>query len=94
MRVYVLADNQQQFADWCARQRVNTAAAECVLDPFSLMGKVAQDDRLIDLRTNKTSPQVAKRGPILMFDEAGEVHREVWERVRTAVDRRAFDPSA
>jgi len=87
MRVYVLADSQQQFSDWCARQRVNQAAAVCVLDPFSLMGKIEVDDQVVDLRLRKVTPTVQSTRNLVVFDEASEVHRQVWERAA-----RQFEP--
>ena len=50
MRVYVLTESKQQFADYCAAVRLNPAAAECVLDPLALRGKVQRDDKVIDAR--------------------------------------------
>lgn len=87
MRVYVLADSQQQFSDWCARQRVNQAAATCVLDPFSLRGQIESDDQVIDVRSEKTSPRESRA--LANFEEAAALHRLAWRQTYG----RAFDPS-
>lgn len=54
MRVYVLTETPELYADWCARQRVNPLAAEHVRDPHSLRGRVGKDDRVIDAREQRS----------------------------------------
>jgi hypothetical protein len=74
MSVYVLSDSKQQFADWCAAKGVNPLAAVCVLDPFSLVGKVNELDRVIDAR-------ISRRITTLEEVEAmADIHSKTWQR--------------
>jgi hypothetical protein len=50
MRVYVITETPELYADWCARHRVNPLAAVRVSDPRELRGKVQKDDQVIDAR--------------------------------------------
>lgn len=57
MRVYVLTETPELYADWCARHRVNPLAAVHVFDPRSLRGKVQKGDRVVDAREKVTVPR-------------------------------------
>jgi hypothetical protein len=50
MRVYVITETPALYADWCARHRVNPAAAVHVSDPRELRGRLEKADRVIDAR--------------------------------------------
>lgn len=58
MLVYVLANSQQEFADWCVRESVHPAGVVCVVDPNTLRGKVRHCDRVIDARRDLLTPPV------------------------------------
>jgi hypothetical protein len=53
MRVYVLAESFEQYADWCNRNQVNPVAGICVLDAGTLRGNLTPSDRVFDARPVK-----------------------------------------
>lgn len=56
MRVFVLANSEKEYADWCHIRGVNQSAATCVLNPRSLRGQIAKGDQVIDARPGRVQP--------------------------------------
>lgn len=50
MRVFVLANSREQFADWCRSNGVNPVAVNCVIDPRDLRGAIKTGDQIFDAR--------------------------------------------
>lgn len=50
MRIYILVNTEEEFADWCRYNHVNPVGVRCVLDGRELRGKLVSGDRVIDAR--------------------------------------------